>query len=249
MAFSPAEAGKPHPAPWSAVNGGLSYDVLIELRIDSSGNPEWLIGTKALWWSVALMRLKSSWTLFIPVFSDHSFQEIPKSKNTRLSPMEIPSRGKSNSLVENVELSIDDLTWIAKNWKKAAFLFHRDRNFAQAFEAYDHSTTTDSPSLGMLILWSALEHLFAPSKQELRFRVCALIACYLKEPGQERIQFHKKLMKLYDERSLAAHTANKADAELTFETFNVMGAVLLKIISDNNVPSREHLEKLLFGAI
>ncbi|MGB6895504.1 MAG: hypothetical protein WBF37_06150, partial [Dehalococcoidia bacterium] len=27
-AFARAEPGKPHPAPWKAVSGGLSYDVL-----------------------------------------------------------------------------------------------------------------------------------------------------------------------------------------------------------------------------
>ena len=100
----------------------------------------------------------------------------------------------------------------------------------------------------LLTLWSALEHLFAPSKSELRFRVSALIACYLTEPGEDRMQVQKKLTKLYDERSQAAHTAEQVEGQAASDTFAIMSQVLLKIISEDRVPSREFLEKLLFGA-
>ena len=248
MAFSPAEPGKPHPAPWSAVNGGLSHDLHIELKIDAFGNPEWLVGTQALWWVVALLRLKASWTLSAPVFADRAFQEIPETSGAQMFPFELVSRRKMQRDGDFVELGLEDLAWIAKTWKRAAALFHRDRNFALAFQAFDNSTTISSPALGLLTLWSALEHLFAPSKSELRFRVSALIACYLVEPGEERMQLQKKLAKLYDERSQAAHTAEQVEAEAASETFAIMSRVLLKIISEDRVPSREFLEKLLFGA-
>jgi hypothetical protein len=247
MAFSPAEKGKPHPAPWSAVNGGMGYDVHIELKIDSNGNPEWLVGTQALWWIVALLRLRGSWTLWVPVFADRPFQETAKVNNSRLYPYEMATRGIISGANEPVVLSLDDLLWVSQTWKRAAFLFHRERSFAQAFQAFDHSTTIRSASLGLLTLWAALEHLFAPSKQELRFRVSASIASYLEPVGSDRMQLHKKLLKLYDERSLAAHSANNVEAEAASETFEIMKVILLKMISEDRVPSREHIEKLLFG--
>ena len=247
MAFSPAEPGKPHPPPWSAVSDGISHDVYIELKIDSAANPEWLIGTQALWWIVALLRLKASWTLCAPVFSDCPFHEIPKKSGVKLFPFELITRRRVHAENSLPDLSLEDLAWISKNWKSAAQLFHRDRNFALAFQAFDNSTTISSPALGLLTLWSALEHLFAPSKQELRFRVTALIACYLTEAGEERLQMQKKLAKLYDQRSQAAHTAETIEAEAASESFAVMQLVLLKIISENRVPSRDFLEKLLFG--
>jgi hypothetical protein len=230
------------------VSGGLSHDVHIELKIDSSGNPEWLIGPRALWWVVALLRLKASWMLSAPVFADRSFQEIPKSSGARLFPFELVARREVHEAEALADLTLPDLAWVAQNWKNAAFLFHRDRNFAQAFQAFDNATTIQSPALGLLTLWSALEHLFAPSKAELRFRVSALIACYLTEPGENRMQLQKKLAKLYDERSQAAHTAEEVEAEAASETFVIMSQVLLKIISEDKVPSRDFLEKLLFGA-
>jgi len=248
MVFSPAEPGKPHPAPWSSVGGGMAYDVQVELKVDSAGNPEWLIGPQALWWILALLRLRTSWTLSVPVFADRSFQDIPNSDGARLFPLELGARRATHPTDEIVDLGLDDLSWVSKTWKRAAFLFHRERNFAQAFQAFDHSTTINSPSLGLLTLWSALEHLFAPSKSELRFRVSALIACYLESAGAERMQLHKRLLKLYDERSQAAHTTNAVEGEAASETYEVMRRVLLKIISDDCVPSREFLEQLLFGA-
>src|SRR5260370_35870353 len=147
MAFSPAEPGKAPPPPWSAVSGRLSYDVLIELKVDSTGNPEWLIGTQALWWILALMRLKSSWTLSAPVFSDRSFQGIPSSNGARLFPFELVARQRSQPPEEVIDLGMDDLSLVAQTWKRAAFLFHRDRTFEQAFQPFAHSTTINSPSL------------------------------------------------------------------------------------------------------
>lgn len=246
-AFSPAEPGKPHPPPWHAVSGGLSHDVHIELKVDASGNPEWLIGTRALWWIVALLRLKASWMLSSPVFADCPFQDIPKTSGARLFPFEMISRRGVQVDDQIHELDLDDLSWVAQNWKRAGKLFHRDRNFAQAFEAFDYSATISSPALGLLTLWGALEHLFAPSKQELRFRVSANIACYLADSGEGRLQLHKKLVKLYDERSQAAHTANNIEAEAASETFAIMKLVLEKIILDDGVPSLQSLEKRLFG--
>ena len=115
MAFSPAERGKPHPAPWSPVSGGLSHDVHIELQIDSSGNPEWLIGTQALWWVVALLRLKGSWTLSAPVFADRSFQSIPKTSGAQLFPFELVIRRKIQTESALVGLALQDLPWVAQN--------------------------------------------------------------------------------------------------------------------------------------
>jgi hypothetical protein len=191
-----------------------------------------------------IKRTASSWS----EFADRSFQEIPKASGARLFPFEMITRRKMHTNDDLAELALDDLAWVAHNWKRAAALFHRDRNFAQAFQAFDNSTTISSPALGLLTLWSALEHLFAPSKSELRFRVSALIACYLTEPGEERMKVQKKLTKLYDERSQAAHTAEQVEAEAASETFAIMGQVLLKIISEDRVPTRDFLEKLLFGA-
>lgn len=248
MAFSPAEPGKPHPAPWSPVGGGVSHDVHIELKINISGGPNELLGTQALWWVVALLRLKASWILSAPVFADCSFQEIPKASGARLFPFEMVTRRKMHADDTLPELELEDLAWVAQNWKRTAALSHRDRNFALAFQAFDDSTTISSPALGLLTLWSALEHLFAPSKSELRFRVSSLIACYLTEPGEERMQLQRKLAKLYDQRSQAAHTAEQVEAEAASETFAIMSQVLLKIISEDRVPTRDFLEKLLFGA-
>jgi len=246
MAFTPAEPGKPHPAPWVPVSGGLGFDAYIELRIDAAGNPEWLMGPQALWWVIALFRLKVSWSLFAPVFSDGSFHDMAKASSTRVIPLELTSRGRRND-GDAANISLDDLKWVATVWKRAAFLFHRERNFAQAFEAFDHSPTISSPSLGLLTLWSSLEHLFAPSKSELRFRVSALIASYLEPGGNERLELHKRVMKLYDQRSQAAHTANPVEAQAADDTYALMRRILLKIVDSNQVPKRDELEQLLFG--
>lgn len=127
-------------------------------------------------------------------------------------------------------------------------LMHRERTFHEAFQAFDYSTSVASPSLGLLTLWDALEHLFAPSKQELRFRVSALIASHLEAPGNARLELHRQLTKLYDARSEAAHTAKaNSDVQAANATFQIAKRVLEKIIMRNQVPTRAYLDSLLFG--
>lgn len=51
-------------------------------------------------------------------------------------------------------------------------------------------------AVSLLAVWGALEHLFSPAKQELRFRVTTNIAAYLESPGPTRMAPHQRLMSL-----------------------------------------------------
>jgi hypothetical protein len=59
----------------------------------------------------------------------------------------------------------------------------------------------------------------------------------------------KEIAKLYDKRSAAAHGKPKHDEEDLLASFNLLRRVLMTIIENKNVPSREDLEDLLFGSL
>jgi hypothetical protein len=86
-------------------------------------------------------------------------------------------------------------------------------SFNAAYQAFDFSSHAGSVGLSLLTVWGALEQLFAQVKQELRFRISASIACYLENHGPERLHLHKRIQKLYDARSTAAHNTTKVEQQ------------------------------------
>ena len=116
-----------------------------------------------------------------------------------------------------------------------------------AFQAFDATTMAASIAVAMMTLWGAIEQIFSPAKQELRFRVSALLASYLEPPGTDRLALHKRIIKLYDKRSEVAHGAATGNPQAFRDTYALMASALLKIIEQRHVPTRDELEQLLFG--
>jgi len=100
----------------------------------------------------------------------------------------------------------------------------------------------------MLALWGGIEQLFAPSSGELRFRVAALLASYLENPGPSRQSRYKEILKLYDHRSIAAHTTTQVELNPLIKTLVIMRNALIKMVDDEKVPNQGDLESLLFCA-
>lgn len=249
-AFSPAEEGKPHPAPWKAVSGGMSFDIQAELEIPVELKlSSWFDRVGTVWWFAALLRLKASNMTTIPVIADNSFAKIPSSesepnfwpiemKPTRLIPVDNP----------NGNLAEPDLEWIKSYWISGGRLMNKHDDFNLAFQAIDNCIWSNSPALALVSLWGALERLFSPSNYELSFRISATIASYLEEPGKERLNLFRHIKKLYDARSKAAHGSQVEESKSFFGTYELLKRSLTKMIVEDHVPSREQLEAFLFGA-
>jgi hypothetical protein len=249
-AFAPAEAGKPHPPPWKAISGGVGFDIQAELFIPLDFTPShWFDRVNTVWWLVALIRLKASNLATVPVIANKPFADIPLSeeepyfwsiemKPSRLVPVEKPSK------------AIDelDLNWIGNHWFSGGKLMNENDDFNLAFQAIDGCIWSHSSSLALVSLWGALERLFSPSHFELSFRVSATIASYLEAPGEERLACYRRIKKLYDARSKAAHGSQLDESKALFETYALLKRALIKMMEEKHVPTREQLESRLFGA-
>ena len=104
-------------------------------------------------------------------------------------------------------------------------------------------------SQSVLTIWGALEQLFAPSAGELRHRVAANIAAYLVPRGPERLATYKHVLKLYNARSAAAHTAKDLDRGVMLESWVILRNALVKIITEQRVPSQTDFEHLLYADV
>lgn len=173
---------------------------------------------------------------------------MPAADNeNRFEPLEIESRYFSLEASEGTVITPDRLYWVTEHWSTAIELRENHAELRLAMDALDRGQFIPNYALTIVSLWAALEALFSPAKTELRFRVSVLIASYLKEPGKERQKLHKRIMRLYEDRSAAAHGLAKSNPNALLETFELLRQVILKMIGEHHVPSKEELEAALFG--
>ena len=249
VAFAPPESlGTHHPGPWSASSGGVSYDISAELVIPlkKEGEPAKSLQTARV--ILFLLRLGVNPAITLPVFSNVAFsKENAGAKDQTLHPFEVQGRSFPLAVSESTARS-EALDWVCSHWEITQKLVDSSSEFALASDSIDQGQFIQNTALTLVSLWGALEALFAPSSAELRFRVSALIASFLEPPGTDRKERQKKIAKLYDERSKAAHGRPKHSQEHLLDTFNLPREVLFKIIEQGSVPTSDRLDSMLFGA-
>ena len=212
VALSRAAPGKPHPAPWRAARGGFGYDIEVQLSVRDQPD----IGSDAknlIWLIAALLRLIRAPYLSVPVISDLPFASLAHEQDqATIEPFELEPRilAPGNSGTRSIPVS--DLEWVKTHWVGCQRLCAGNPKFATAFQAFDSATVAGRrSSSSLLALWGGLEQLFSPSPGELRFRVASLISSYLEPFGPTRLVLYKRLLSLYNHRSIAAHTAGDSD--------------------------------------
>lgn len=248
MAFAPASPGEHHPGPWKPANGGPAVNIEAELFVPATCRVEHLDNLNTIWWIVALLRLKASTTISVPVVSSDPFSNIPKIKHEpHLGTMETPRLPLRAEPTQNQLVGSTALEWIKHHWEKGSTLLSNE-HFLTAFSAIDSSIWNSSPALGLVSLWGGLERLFGAPTQELSFRLSANIAAYLESPGAKRYELFRHVKGLYDHRSRAAHGETAHDIAPFQDTHTIARRVVLKIIETHHVPGKKELEALLFGS-
>lgn len=250
MAYTPADPGRPHPAPWSASSGGLAFDIYVQLEVPTttltslSLDPEFMA-----WWVTALLRLRVGPAFTVPVIGQQSFEVAKTNHNSAMySPIETESRILVLDPNARHTITEVDLAWVSKHWLGASRLFNGNGAFSLLFEATDQCMFAKRRGLALLWLWGGLEGVFSPDKAELKYRISSAIASFLEPAGVPRMNAQKAIAKLYDSRSNIAHGREDKKGDSLQNTYALARRAVVKIIEDNRVPTHTELEAKLFGA-
>jgi len=250
MAFKPAPPGRHHPAPWKAARGGFSFDVTAELTIPAALDA--IYGGKVALAKtiVFLLRLGVNPAATVPVLSNYPFAELANApeNEAEILPFEIQYRYFPLAVDGGIATN-DSAEWVRSRWQTTHKLIGESAEFALAVDAISMGQFAKISALTLVSLWGALEAIFSPSATELKFRVSSLIAALLEPFGSGRGILQKQIAKLYDKRSAAAHGKPKHDEEDLLASFNLLRRVLITIIENKKLPTREDLEDLLFGSL
>jgi hypothetical protein len=235
------------PAYWQF--GAERMDLTAELKLQTPEGGEFSACIDRASVIVFAIRLWCDPSVTMPVYADRSFGALASMEandRARVAPLEVSPRFFALEPADR-EGMIAKLEWVRANWAKAEALYRQSQEFRIAADALSAGQFVRNDALVLISLWGALEALFSPSTTELKFRVSALIAAYLEGPGARRLAKQKEIAALYDKRSAAAHGKPRHSSDDLLNTFNLTRSVLLRMIQDEAVPSKQRLEELLFG--
>jgi hypothetical protein len=241
IAFAPAPSGKHHPAPWQALKTrprAASVDLLAQLSVPRHpDNPkaqyDW-VG-----WIVLLLRFSLDSTVTLTVSADGSFEEVADGNIVARLSEPIPE------LFEGATVGEDEAKWVRDNWYSSLSLSDNPALTFAVRALYNSHRATEE--LGVVSVWGALERLFSANAAELKYRVCTNIAAFLESAGNERYLMFKHLIKLYDDRSAAAHGSPMKSKTAYMDSFHIASRAILRMIELNRVPTKEDLESELLS--
>lgn len=249
FAFKKPEERQPHPGPWKAARGGLSFEISAELLIPAGLEKKYGSKVSLARLLVSTLRIGVNPAITLPAFSSAPFgsiSDIPDAEIV-LQPFEVETRHFPLSATCG-ELTPQAALWVKERWRVAHRLKKNSAEFELAFDALDRAQFVQNSALALVSVWAALEALFSPSTSELSFRVSSLIASYLEEPGNARLARQKAIAKLYAKRSAAAHGKPNHSDDNLLDSINLLREVVIKMLDEGEVPSPEHLQMQLFGA-
>lgn len=246
LAFKRPAPDSHHSGPWKSANAGLSFDVEVEIFVpgDLALN-DWFDSLNTIWWTAALLRLRVSPQIRVPVVSVDALASLGQLKgDARVSILETQQRALVEEVATPTRIRRADLDWLASRWLSGGRLYRDHANFANAFMSFDQSIWTSAYGLGLVQLWGAFELLFATSRYRKTTQLGSRISAYLEPPGESRDALKSHIESLYDSRSDAAHGNPVGQDESFLASYSLLKRVILKILEENYVLSVGDLERL-----
>lgn len=245
---SPTKQGEPINTPAKETRRGFDRYITAELFIPESSTQNKLEIISISQTILTLLKLCADPGIDIVAGSNSSFTSITCEHDRELMLILPPTRERIFKLAP---VHLDEISsaikWTVENFESAQNLMDNSPEFRLMVSAFDAGQFHRETALAMVSLWGALEAIFSPSTTELKFRVSSLIAAFLHPSGATRLQEQRRVAKLYDKRSAAAHGKPRHTGDDLLETFELVRSILIKFIEMGRVPERDYFEELLFG--
>jgi hypothetical protein len=238
MAFAPAEPGKTHPAPWSAISGGFQFESKVQLAIDSNGVLDGTTPSVTAWLVAALLRLRVEAPVRVPALCNVPFGELQKRNEVFLAAAFEAAPNQFGLFRRPLhKLTEEDLSFLRDVLPKLNRLYHTDR-FLRAFTIYDESTWSPNVELSMVLLWTSIETLFdLGSAQHKTKAISQALSSYVTTSQSERDQAYAVIRDLYFKRSQVVHTAGKVTDADFIESRALARAAFSKVIVEGKLPA------------
>jgi hypothetical protein len=200
------------------------------------------------WCVMSVLRIKSNADLLVPVAANYSWSVISALPSNSCIIQFLEDVPKAYRFQRDIEIEIVDIEWVRKHIDSFQDLTHEAR-FMHAITAFNEHPHHANVRMSCVSLWSGIESIFSIDA-ELRFRISAYVAAYLRERGNGRLNLYKRMKKLYDLRSKAVHGGKLSDddiADHVKEVREILAECLVKIVQNGSIPSQDVLDGFLFS--
>jgi hypothetical protein len=232
---------------FSAV-GRYSHAIAHELVIEQpSGSPDPALFTVA-WWLISAIRVRTLADFLVPAVADYSWSTIAGAPDSSCHVQLLEDVPRARSFAKGVTITSADLDWVSEHCLGFSRLLQVPQ-FRLAVECLTTHPMESSVRMSAASLWAGFEALLGVTA-ELRFRISALLATYLRPPGAERLSLFRRLKKLYDVRSMIVHGApvkDKAVVAHIQEVRGVLSELLCRITEGGRCPTGDEWEEALFS--
>ncbi len=225
-----------------------SREIRFELVVPRHAGWEDETSFELAWELLAAIRLSSLAELLMPAVSDCPWGTIPGIKDNRAHIRPIEDVPGAKVLTPGSTVTPEHLDWVKAHFMGFAKLLNVP-TFRLASEALATHHLQHSDRMMAAHVWAGIEALIEV-KAELRFRLSALIASVLEEPGVQRRGMFKKISKMYDQRSKIVHGANLSTKDIrvhTIEARTLLARLMRSYVQRGKVPTMEELELELFA--
>jgi hypothetical protein len=242
VAFSkPPHARSPHPGPWVAATGGVGFDVYVEVALAQDARPTGFDRLNSLWWFLALLRLRSSAVVRMPVISSAAFAVAPKmSQPPTMWAMEVQAHSVRMALSPAKTISKADLDWISGVYVPGERLM-RDAAFGRALALLDSIRWAHDPRAAVTLAWSALEAIVRPGRTGIKKGLACAIAALLADGREDRDRLFAAVTQAYEHRGMITHAAESADEDMAILSFDIARRFFSRCIELDFLPTFDQL--------
>lgn len=231
LSLAPSVPDVNHAALEALARGGPGLDLAGQLYIPADLRPQrGLDRVNTVWWITTLLRLKCTPAVRVPLLSSEPFAAEPAARERAEHwPVETERRGLPFEPGVEPRIRAEDLRWIEAHWFHAGRLIRRPP-FNRAMKQLDRAYLMTDAAVALLTLWEGMEALLGTPVRELPESVAA----FLEPPGEARRELAERLHRMPEEPAPAE--------DVLVESYGIVKRVLLKVIEEERVPTREEIE-------
>jgi hypothetical protein len=228
-----------HSALKALVRSGPGLDLCGQLYVPAEFRPQrWLDRINTVWWITTLLRLRCTPELRVPLLSSEPFSGEPAARERAEHwPVETERRRLPFEPGAEPRIGEEGLRWVEAHWFHAGRLVVRRPPFNRAMKHLDKAFFMTGAAVALVALWESLEALLGTPDRSLPENVAA----FLEPPGGARQELGERVAWLSEAR-LSAESGLEGPEGSLAETYGIVKRVLLKVIEEERVPTREEIE-------
>jgi hypothetical protein len=137
----------------------------------------------------------------------------------------------------HLEMTAEDLDWLADTLPVAARFFHEER-FMRALMVFDESVWSSRLEIGTVLIWTAIEILFNCSGEQHKTKaICSALAAHIAHDKSHRDRVYNVIRELYEKRGRVVHRGRSIERDDFGQSHSLARAAFINVLGRKELPN------------